>query len=177
MTGADIRNLVNEAALWAARNDQLVVHMIDFEYARDKSSDGRRSRRCNDRGGEKDHGLSRGWPHAAGLALRRAAIAFTKSRFFPRGRALGVTQLVPEEERYNISQHDLQGRLAHVARRSRGRAAAVRPVQRRRRKRLARSDAPRAPDGHPLGHERTPGPGRLSQLGGSPVPGPRNGPA
>ena len=36
MTGADIRNLVNEAALWATRNDQNAVHMSDFEYARDK---------------------------------------------------------------------------------------------------------------------------------------------
>jgi cell division protease FtsH len=111
MTGADIRNLVNEAALWAARSEQEVVHMHDFEYARDKVL----------LGAAREEVLSEEEKlitahHEAGHAvlawLTPGCDRVHKVTILPRGRALGVTQLVPDEERYNISQPDLQARLA-----------------------------------------------------------------
>jgi cell division protease FtsH len=111
MTGADIRNLVNEAALWAARNDQSVVRMNDFEYARDKvlmgaaredvlAEEEKQITACHEAG------------HTILAWLTPGCDRVHKVTILPRGRALGVTQLVPEEERYNINQQDLQSRLA-----------------------------------------------------------------
>jgi cell division protease FtsH len=111
MTGADIRNLVNEAALWAARHDQNVVRMSDFEYARDKVLMG--AAREDVMADEEKLVTAH---HEAGHALLAwftpGCDRVHKVTILPRGRALGVTQLVPEEERYNISQPDLQSRLA-----------------------------------------------------------------
>jgi cell division protease FtsH len=111
MTGADIRNLVNEAALWAARHDQNVVRMSDFEYARDKVLMGAAR---EDVLADEEKLITA--HHEAGHALLAwftpGCDRVHKVTILPRGRALGVTQLVPEEERYNISQPDLQARLA-----------------------------------------------------------------
>jgi len=111
MTGADIRNLVNEAALWAARCEQNVVRMKDFEYARDKVLMGAAR---EDVMAEEEKLITA--HHEAGHALLAwftpGCDRVHKVTILPRGRALGVTQLVPEEERYNISQPDLQSRLA-----------------------------------------------------------------
>jgi cell division protease FtsH len=111
MTGADIRNLVNEAALWAARHDQNVVRMSDFEFARDKVLMGAAR---EDVMAEEEKLITA--HHEAGHALLAwltpGCDRVHKVTILPRGRALGVTQLVPEEERYNISQPDLQARLA-----------------------------------------------------------------
>ncbi|HEY3395173.1 MAG TPA: ATP-dependent zinc metalloprotease FtsH [Lacipirellulaceae bacterium] len=111
MTGADIRNLVNEAALWATRNDQNVVRMSDFEYARDKVLMGpAREDVLNE-----EEKLITAY-HEAGHAILAwftpGCDRVHKVTVMPRGRTLGVTQIVPEEERYNISQSDLGARLA-----------------------------------------------------------------
>ncbi len=111
MTGADIRNLVNEAALWAARRDETVVHMSDFEFARDKVLMGSAREEVL----AEDEKLITAY-HEAGHTLLAwltpGCDRVHKVTILPRGRALGVTQLVPEEERYNISQPALQARLA-----------------------------------------------------------------
>jgi cell division protease FtsH len=111
MTGADIRNLVNEAALWAARRDESVVRMRDFEYARDKVLMGAAR---EDVMAEEEKLITA--YHEAGHTLLAwltpGCDRVHKVTILPRGRALGVTQLVPEEERYNISQTDLASRLA-----------------------------------------------------------------
>ncbi len=70
MTGADIRNLVNEAALWAARRDQSAVGMSDFEYARDKVLMGS-ARRSVGRRREGHHCSPRSRPYVIGLAHSR----------------------------------------------------------------------------------------------------------
>ncbi|HEX2477072.1 MAG TPA: ATP-dependent zinc metalloprotease FtsH, partial [Lacipirellulaceae bacterium] len=111
MTGADIRNLVNEAALWATRNNQNVVRMSDFEYARDKVLMGpAREDVLNE-----EEKLITAY-HEAGHAILAwftpGCDRVHKVTVMPRGRTLGVTQIVPEEERYNISQGDLAARLA-----------------------------------------------------------------
>ena len=111
MTGADIRNLVNEAALWATRNDQNVVRMSDFEYARDKVLMGPAR---EDVLNEEEKRITA--YHEAGHAILAwftpGCDRVHKVTVMPRGRTLGVTQIVPEEERYNISQSDLGARLA-----------------------------------------------------------------
>jgi cell division protease FtsH len=111
MTGADIRNLVNEAALWAARHDQVTVTMNDFEHARDKVLMGAaREDVLTDE--EKRITAYHESGHALLAWLTPGCDRVHKVTILPRGRALGVTQLVPEEERYNISQPDLAARLA-----------------------------------------------------------------
>ncbi len=111
LTGADIKNLVNEAALWATRNDKDKVDMDDFEYARDKVL----------MGAQRDDVLSDEEKeitayHEAGHALLAWLVPGSdrvhKVTIVPRGRALGVTQLVPEEDRHNIGQRDMLAQLA-----------------------------------------------------------------
>lgn len=111
MTGADIRNLVNEAALWATRNNQSFVRMDDFEYARDKVLMGpAREDVLTER--EKQVTAYHEAGHALLAWLTPGCDRVHKVTIMPRGRTLGVTQLVPEEERYNVSQHVLQATLA-----------------------------------------------------------------
>ncbi|TWT47580.1 ATP-dependent zinc metalloprotease FtsH [Botrimarina hoheduenensis] len=111
MTGADIMNLVNEAALWATRNDRSFVTPEDFEYARDKvlMGDAR-----EDVLSEKEKQVTA--YHEAGHALLGWFVPsgnlVHKVTIIPRGRALGVTQYVPEEDRHNISLSELQAQLA-----------------------------------------------------------------
>jgi cell division protease FtsH len=110
MTGADIRNLVNEAALWATRHNQNVVRMSDFEYARDKVLMGAaREDILTDE--EKQVTAYHEAGHALIAWLSPGCDRVHKVTILPRGRALGVTQLVPEEERYNITEHELRATL------------------------------------------------------------------
>jgi cell division protease FtsH len=113
MTGADLRNLVNEAALWATRNNKDSVDMDDFETARDKVLMGsRREEVLNER--EK---LMTAY-HEAGHALLAWILPGNdkvhKVTVVPRGRALGVTQLLPEEDRLNIGESELHSRLTFM---------------------------------------------------------------
>jgi len=111
LTGADIRNLVNEAALGATRHDKDKVDLSDFEHARDKVLMGaKREEVLSDQ--EKKITAY----HEAGHALLAWLIPgcdhVHKVTIIPRGRALGVTQLVPEEDRHNMGQRDMVARLA-----------------------------------------------------------------
>lgn len=110
LTGADIRNMVNEAALWAARNDKDVVNMADFDYARDKILMGaKREEVLLDSEKEKTA------YHEAGHTLTAwhldGANVVHKVTIIPRGRALGVTQYVPNEDRLSISKGELEHQL------------------------------------------------------------------
>lgn len=106
LTGADIRNLVNEAALWAIRHDKDKVGSEDFEYARDKILMG--SAREEILSAEEKKLVAY---HEAGHALVAWLLPdcepVHKVTIIPRGRSLGVTQLVPEEDRYNTSQSQM----------------------------------------------------------------------
>lgn len=110
LTGADIRNLVNEAALWATRNDKDNVDMDDFEYARDKILMGAKR---DDVLTEEEKEITA--VHEAGHTILAWMLPGSdrvhKVTIIPRGRALGVTQLVPEEDRHNLGQHDMLARL------------------------------------------------------------------
>ena len=111
-TGADLANLVNEAALWAARQDKETVGKEDFEHARDKVMMGaeRRSLLISDE--EKETTAY----HEVGHALVAASIEEVdpvhKVSIIPRGRALGVTMLLPEEDRHSHNKRALLGQIA-----------------------------------------------------------------
>lgn len=110
LTGADIRNMVNEAALWAARNDKKQVDMEDFDYARDKILMGaKREEVLQDSEKEKTA------YHEAGHTLTAwhldGANVVHKVTIIPRGRALGVTQYVPNEDRLSIARRELEHQL------------------------------------------------------------------
>jgi cell division protease FtsH len=110
-SGADIKNLVNEAAMLAAREKRTEVVMQDFEEARDKLLLG--TVRTLAIQPEEQHRLA---VHEAGHALVAYflpnADSIYKVSIIPRGRALGVTQQLPEEERHTLPEEYLRDRLA-----------------------------------------------------------------
>lgn len=110
LTGADIRNLVNEAALWASRHDKNTVDMSDFEYARDKVLMGAKREEVLS-GKEKSMTAYHESGHALLAWLIPSADRLHKVSIIPRGRSLGATQLLPEEDRVNISETELRTRL------------------------------------------------------------------
>jgi cell division protease FtsH len=111
-SGADLESLVNEAALLAARKGKEVVEMEDFEEAKDKVMMGaeRRSMIISD----KDKRVSAF--HEAGHTIVARLIPNTdpvhKVTIIPRGRALGLTQLLPTEDRLNITKKYALSRIA-----------------------------------------------------------------
>ncbi|HTZ31844.1 MAG TPA: ATP-dependent zinc metalloprotease FtsH, partial [Methylomirabilota bacterium] len=111
-SGADLANLVNEAALLAARRNQRHVTMADFEASKDKVLMGteRKSMIITDE--EKKVTAY----HEAGHALLATFLPHTdpihKVTIIPRGMALGVTQQLPTEERHSLSKEQLESRVA-----------------------------------------------------------------
>ena len=110
-SGADLANLVNEAALFAARYGNTHVTMKEFELARDKILMGaeRRSMAMSDK--EKWNTAYHEAGHAiVGLSVPEHDPVY-KVSIIPRGRALGVTQYLPEEDRYSISKTGIESRI------------------------------------------------------------------
>ena len=110
-TGADLENLVNEAALLAARNDQDKVNMVDLELAKDKVMMGaeRRSMLISDE--EKRNTAYHEAGHALVAKLLPGADPIHKVTIIPRGMALGLTQQLPEEEKYTYPREYLLNNL------------------------------------------------------------------
>jgi cell division protease FtsH len=110
LTGADIRNIVNEAALWAARQDQSKVTMADFDYARDKVLMGAKREEVL-----SDEEKERTAYHEAGHTLcswyAKGAHRVHKVTIIPRGRSLGSTQTIPSEDRLSMSEHEIRDHL------------------------------------------------------------------
>ncbi len=113
LTGADIRNLVNEAALWATRNGKNSVTMDDFEYARDKVLMGPKREEILI-GKEKTMTAYHESGHALLAWILPGTDRLHKVTIIPRGRALGVTQLMPEEDRVSIGETELHNRLVFI---------------------------------------------------------------
>ncbi len=98
MSGADLANLVNEAALTAARNDKTSVNMKDFEEARDKVMMGPERRSMIMSKNELENTAYHEAGHAlVGLLLGEDVDPVHKVTIIPRGRALGVTMQLPED--------------------------------------------------------------------------------
>jgi cell division protease FtsH len=113
LTGADLRNLVNEAALLATREGKDQVEMIDFEQARDRVLMGPKREEVLT---EKEKRMTA--YHEAGHALLAWIIPeadpLHKVTIIPRGRSLGATHQLPEEDRHNYSQAYLNSRLTVI---------------------------------------------------------------
>ena len=112
-SGADLESLVNEAALIAARRDKDKVEMIDFEDAKDKVLMGseRRSMIISDK--EKTTTAYHEAGHAiVALLVGEEADPVHKVTIIPRGRALGLTQQLPTEDRLSMSQEFAINRIA-----------------------------------------------------------------
>ena len=111
-SGADLANLVNEAALLAARAGKRVVSMAEFEAAKDKVMMGAERRSMVMTENEKKLTAY----HEAGHALvglhMPASDPLHKVTIIPRGRALGVTMSLPERDRYTYSKLEIESRLA-----------------------------------------------------------------
>jgi len=111
-SGADLANLVNEAALFAARENKKHVHMIDFERAKDKIMMGAERRSMVMSDAEKKLTAFHESGHAiVGLHMPEHDPVY-KVTIIPRGRALGVTMFLPEADRYSYSKRRLQCQLA-----------------------------------------------------------------
>ena len=111
-SGADLANLVNEAALFAARRNGRVVSMADFELAKDKIMMGaeRKSMVMNE--DEKKNTAYHESGHALVAKLMPKSDPVHKVTIIPRGRALGVTMQLPEEDRYAYDKQYLLTRIA-----------------------------------------------------------------
>ncbi|MFZ2619286.1 MAG: ATP-dependent zinc metalloprotease FtsH, partial [Alphaproteobacteria bacterium] len=112
-SGADLRNLVNEAALFAARHDKRMVDMSDFESAKDKVMMGA-ERRSSVMTATQQKTTAY---HEAGHAICTLFIdgpkdPLHKVTIIPRGRALGVTMSLPEEDRANYDKKFLENQIA-----------------------------------------------------------------
>ena len=110
--GADFANLVNEAALNAARFNQKVVRMLDFEYAKDKVLMGSERRSMIITEDEKRVTAIHEAGHALLAAVPPHADPVHKVTIIPRGMALGVTMQLPVDDKHNYSRVYLQDQLA-----------------------------------------------------------------
>lgn len=113
-SGADLANLVNEAALFAARSDKRTVTMDDFEKAKDKIMMGAERKSMVMSDDEKKLTAY----HEAGHAIVGLTVPdhdpVYKVSIIPRGRALGVTMFLPEEDRYSHSKQHLESQLSSL---------------------------------------------------------------
>jgi cell division protease FtsH len=111
-SGADLANLVNEAALWAARQNRKTVLMEDFEMSKDKVLMGveRKSMILNDE--EKRNTAYHEAGHALVAELTPGTDPVHKVTIIPRGMALGVTLQLPIDDRHSYSKEYLEARLA-----------------------------------------------------------------
>ena len=113
-SGADLANLVNEAALFSARSNRRTITMEEFESARDKIMMGaeRRSMVMSEK--EKTNTAY----HEAGHAIIGRLVPehdpVHKVTIIPRGRALGVTQYLPEEDRYSLNRRQITSQLCSL---------------------------------------------------------------
>ena len=110
--GADLENLVNEAALLAARRAKEKVEMTDFELAKDKVMMGAERRSMVMSAEERRKVAYHESGHALVAALQMGADPLHKVTIIPRGMALGVTQQVPLDDRYTESRQYLMTTLA-----------------------------------------------------------------
>ena len=111
-SGADLANLVNEAALFAARQNKRLVDMEDFEKAKDKIMMGAERRSMVMSEDEKRNTAYHESGHAVVAKLLPKSDPVHKVTIIPRGRALGVTMQLPEQDRYAYDKQYLLDRIA-----------------------------------------------------------------
>ncbi|MFN9411619.1 MAG: ATP-dependent zinc metalloprotease FtsH, partial [Pirellula sp.] len=110
LTGADIRNVVNEAALWAARHDKTRVGMDDFDHARDKVLMGAKREEVM-QPSEKEKTAYHEAGHTLAAWFLPGAQRVHKVTVIPRGMSLGSTQIIPAEDRMNMAENEIRDQL------------------------------------------------------------------
>ena len=113
-SGADLANLVNEAALFAARSDKKLVDMSDFERAKDKIMMGAERKSMVMSDDEKKLTAYHEAGHAIVGRLVPEHDPVYKVSIIPRGRALGVTMFLPDEDRYSHSKTRLESQICSL---------------------------------------------------------------
>jgi cell division protease FtsH len=113
-SGADLANLVNEAALFAARGNKKVVSMAEFERAKDKIMMGAERKSMIMKEDEKKLTAYHEAGHAIVGRLVPEHDPVYKVSIIPRGRALGVTMFLPEDDRYSYSKQLLESQLSSL---------------------------------------------------------------
>ena len=172
-TGADLANLMNEAALLSARHDLQLIGLPQLEEAIDRVMAGpeRRSRLISER--EKRVIAY----HEGGHALVAHALPNTdpvhKISIIPRGRALGYTLTLPTEDKFLVTPQRAGRRARDAARRAHRRGADLRRAHHRRAERHRPRHHDRPPDGHRVRHERLARADALRSPAGRGVPRPR----
>jgi len=111
-SGADLANLVNEAALFAARANKRLVDMIDFERAKDKIIMGTERRSIVMPEEERRNTAYHESGHAVVALLLPKTDPVHKVTIIPRGRALGVTMQLPETDRYSMDRDRMLNTIA-----------------------------------------------------------------
>jgi cell division protease FtsH len=111
-SGADLSNLVNEAALMAARKNRRMVTMRDFEEAKDKVMMGAERRSMVMTEDEKRNTAYHEGGHALVALTVPSADPVHKATIIPRGRALGMVMQLPEGDRYSMNYEQMTSRLA-----------------------------------------------------------------
>ncbi|UCE68097.1 MAG: ATP-dependent zinc metalloprotease FtsH [Candidatus Zixiibacteriota bacterium] len=114
MSGADLANLVNEAALLAARKDHKAVSMADFEEAKDKVMMGTERKSLVISAEEKKTTAYHEAGHALVAKLIPGSDPVHKVTIIPRGLALGLTHYLPLDERHTLAKEYLETRLVHM---------------------------------------------------------------
>jgi cell division protease FtsH len=112
MSGADLANLVNEAALFAVRRGETAVHREDFEDARDRVLMGLKRPTVVMNEEEKEHTAYHEGGHAVAAYVLEHADPVHKVTILPTGMALGMTQQLPEEEKYSHDKDFLDDMLS-----------------------------------------------------------------
>ena len=112
MSGADLANLVNEAALFAARSSKRLVDMHDFERAKDKIIMGAERRSIVMPEEERRNTAYHESGHAIVATLLPKTDPVHKVTIIPRGRALGVTMQLPEADRYSMDRNHMLNMIA-----------------------------------------------------------------
>ena len=113
-SGADLANLVNEAALFAARSDKRLVEMEDFEKAKDKMMMGAERKSMVMSEDEKRLTAYHESGHAIVGRLVPSHDPVYKVSVIPRGRALGVTMFLPEQDRFSASKERLESQISSL---------------------------------------------------------------
>jgi cell division protease FtsH len=152
MVGADLANLVNEAALLAARRGHDAVYEADFTDALERIVLGAERQVMMTLEDRRRTAYHEGGHAIVGM-LTEGADPVRKISIIPRGLSLGVTFSAPESDRFSYQRREL---LAKIKVALGGRAAEESCTRSRRpgRSRTSSSSRDRAPDGRPLGHER-----------------------
>ena len=111
-SGADLANMVNEAALNAARANRKAVHQFDFELAKDKVMMGAERKSMLLSEDDKRDTAFHEAGHVLVAAKRKHADPLHKVTIIPRGMALGITMQLPEEDKYTVTKDYLETQLA-----------------------------------------------------------------